>query len=316
MSKCVRVAVAVIVRDHTHLLIARRHSHQDQGGLWEFPGGKLEVYETGYQALVRELEEEVGIHIRQARPLIQVRHDYANQQVLLDVWQVLDFQGEAYGREGQEVRWVALDTLADYAFPAANQAIVQAVRLPDQYLITPEPQQGLSAWLAQLEQGLTQAGPQPLVQIRAHSLKAQDYFKYAYAATELAHQYQARVILNATPDLLQQIPAQGVHLCAWQLAQYNKRPIEKNYFLSCAVHSPEQLAQAQRLQADWVCYSPILPTNSHPETTGLGWQALQNFCQQAKVPVYALGGMRAEHLARVQALGAQGIAGIRCFFNN
>ncbi|PTT03442.1 NUDIX domain-containing protein, partial [Pseudomonas sp. HMWF006] len=84
--KRVHVAAAVIRDDSGKVLIARRADTQHQGGLWEFPGGKVEADESVETALARELHEELGIVVGAARPLIKVHHDYPDKQVLLDVW--------------------------------------------------------------------------------------------------------------------------------------------------------------------------------------------------------------------------------------
>lgn len=120
----VHVAVGVVYDRDGQILISKRHTDSHQGGLWEFPGGKLEEAETVADALRRELLEELGIHIGSIRPLLEVVHDYSDKSVLLDVWVVENFAGEARGREGQPLRWVLPETLYQYQFPAANQAIV------------------------------------------------------------------------------------------------------------------------------------------------------------------------------------------------
>jgi len=107
VNKRVHVAVGVIVNSLGDILIARRANDAHQGGLWEFPGGKVEAGETVSQALTRELHEELGIDIDAAscRSLIEINHDYADKTVFLDVWLVTRFRGEAVGREGQPLRW-------------------------------------------------------------------------------------------------------------------------------------------------------------------------------------------------------------------
>ncbi len=121
------VAAGVIMRDG-QVLLSRRHQHAHQGGLWEFPGGKLEHAESAEQALTRELREELGLVVRRARPMMKVEHDYGDKKVLLDIWWVLDFDGEASGQEGQLVQWCSLAGLADLNFPAANKFIVDEIR--------------------------------------------------------------------------------------------------------------------------------------------------------------------------------------------
>lgn len=127
MADLVHVAVAVIVK-HQQVLIALRKPEQHQGGLWEFPGGKVETDETVQQALSREIAEEVSVEVLSAQPLIEVRHDYGDKSVLLDVWTVDAFAGTPTGREGQIVKWCDIAALHQYDFPAANQAIVQAIQ--------------------------------------------------------------------------------------------------------------------------------------------------------------------------------------------
>ena len=122
----VHVAVGLIIDDQRRVLIGKRSHQQHQGGLWEFPGGKLERGETVLQALTRELLEELEIVVDEAEPFLEVAHDYGDKQVLLDVWKVLRFTGTPRGAEQQPLRWVAVDVLHDYAFPAANQPIVSA----------------------------------------------------------------------------------------------------------------------------------------------------------------------------------------------
>ena len=127
--KPVHVAVGVILDAQNRILISKRAADTHQGGLWEFPGGKVEPGESVGLALARELHEELGIDISPSvRPLLEVHHDYGDKQVLLDVWVVTGFTGEARGREGQPLAWISQAELPDYAFPKANEPIVTAVQ--------------------------------------------------------------------------------------------------------------------------------------------------------------------------------------------
>jgi 8-oxo-dGTP diphosphatase len=121
----VRVAVAVIVGGDGEILITRRHAHAHQGGLWEFPGGKFEADESIGEALQRELREEIGIRVRAHEPLLIIEHDYGDKHVVLDVHRVTGFEGEPAALEGQGMRWVRVDELSNYSFPAANARIVE-----------------------------------------------------------------------------------------------------------------------------------------------------------------------------------------------
>ena len=129
-NKRVHVAVGVIINPRGEVLIAKRASKQHLGGLWEFPGGKLEADEDVRQALARELHEELGIIVTHQTPLCIIRHNYPDKAVLLDVWTVHGFTGQPHGREGQPLRWVKPGELAYNDFPEANRAIIRAIRLP------------------------------------------------------------------------------------------------------------------------------------------------------------------------------------------
>ncbi|HIF54036.1 MAG TPA: NUDIX domain-containing protein, partial [Methylococcaceae bacterium] len=88
-ASALHVAVGVVKNATGHILIALRHDTAHQGGLWEFPGGKVEAGESVEQALSRELKEELNISVQKMMPLIKVRHQYSDLKVLLDVWTVL-----------------------------------------------------------------------------------------------------------------------------------------------------------------------------------------------------------------------------------
>lgn len=129
--KVVHVAVAVItVEDKAgkKILIAKRPDHVHKGGLWEFPGGKVEDAETVLEALTREIKEELDISVLNAAPLLKVQHDYSEKSVLLDVWEVTLFSGSAVGNEGQPVVWVSVDQLNGYQFPEANRPILDVLQ--------------------------------------------------------------------------------------------------------------------------------------------------------------------------------------------
>jgi 8-oxo-dGTP diphosphatase len=125
----VAVAVAVVNED---VLIARRPADKHQGGLWEFPGGKVEAGESTAAALVRELDEEVALPVSHEHmsPLMEIPFNYPDKSVLLEVlWVDVPMNNAllAHGAEGQEVRWVHYSKLNDFQFPEANGPILDAV---------------------------------------------------------------------------------------------------------------------------------------------------------------------------------------------
>ena len=313
------VVAAVIHNAQGQLLIAQRPLHKHQGGLWEFAGGKVDANETPAQALVRELQEELGISATQYRPLLTVEHHYPDKSVRLQVFRVTAFEGEAHGAEGQPTVWVNPEQLKNYAFPAANTPILKAALLPDAYYITPEVNEvggDLLAWLKpRLHVGMTLC-------LRAKSLSKTDYGHLAQQVAQLCSQHQASLMLHTHTDLLSQISsAIGVHLPFKELilqesvltdGQVGK--LHKKY-LAVSCHNIKELHMAWHLGADFATLSPVHSTLSHIEQSGMGWKKFADTVQQAKLPVYALGGMKNEDTPLAQQYGAQGVAAIRGLFS-
>ncbi len=306
--KEVHVAVAV-VRRGDRVLIARRPDGVHQGGLLEFPGGKVEPGETVQQALRRELAEETGLLVEPAslQPVIGIRHDYGDKRVFLDVWQTDAATGEAEGREGQPVSWLALTELRDEDFPAANRAIIRALRLPSVYAITGAFQTHGEA-LERLQNGLAR-GQHRLVVLRAPWLSGQAYGALAADALEICRSHRAGLMLHG-PAALPGPEFAGWHLTWAQASQLRARPLPQGQWLAVSCHDRAQIDHARNLGADFITLGPVQATASHPGAPTLGWPGFGQLTAAASMPVYALGGMDKGHLNAAFSSGAQGIAGI------
>ncbi|WP_397451470.1 Nudix family hydrolase [Pseudomonas sp. NA-150] len=310
--KRVHVAAAVIRGIDGKILIARRADTQHQGGLWEFPGGKVEADESVETALTRELHEELGIVVGAARPLIKVQHDYPDKQVLLDVWEVSSFTGEPHGAEGQPLAWVSARELADYDFPAANRPIVAAARLPAEYMITPD---GLET--PELLRGIQKAiaGGIKLIQLRTPNGYDPKYRDLAVDAVGLCAG-KAQLMLKGPLEWLGDFPAAGWHLTAAQLRKYASkgRPFPEDRWLAASCHDAEELALAEQMGVDFVTLSPVQLTQTHPDAQPLGWELASQLIAGFSKPVFLLGGVGPDERQKAWESGAQGVAGIRAFW--
>ncbi len=120
-----KVAVALITDDACRFLITQRPMHVSQGGVWEFPGGKLEEEESAERALVRELKEELGIEALQFVYLGQVNYQYSEYAVELEVFHVYEFFGAPTCLEGQlSMQWADYKTISGLPFPKANERVM------------------------------------------------------------------------------------------------------------------------------------------------------------------------------------------------
>lgn len=305
----IHVMAAVIRDQQRRILIAKRADTAHQGGLWEFPGGKLEDGETRYEALRRELHEELGIQVKAARPLIDLHHDYADKHIRLDVWEVSAFDGEAHGAEGQPVRWVTEQQLGDFSFPAANQPIVTAAKLPDRYLITPDCAE------PELLRGIERAIDSGirLIQLRQTQL---DDTRYRALSEQLISRWGNQAIFMLKGTQAPEMESSGWHLTTAQLREFSQqptpvRPLAASRWLSASCHDAEELRMAEALGVDFVTLSPVLPTQTHPDALPLGWEKTHALLEHCRLPTYLLGGLTLSELNTAHHAGAQGIAAIR-----
>lgn len=308
-ARTVHVAVGVIIGSDGNILIAKRPDKAHQGGLWEFPGGKVEPGETLMAALKRELFEELSIEVLATEALIKIRHDYGDKIVLLDVHKVTAFSGEPCGNEGQPIAWVAKQDLCNYEFPAANRPIITAINLPQRLLITGN-FNSLDELLTRTESALKQ-GIQ-LVQLRTLNRAGIDE---AIAAMHLlCEDYAAVLMVNTSVDHFAALPNPhhkiGLHLNSHSLHRLNQRPVDASILLSCSCHDQNEIEHAESIGVDFIYLSPVLETRSHPEQQGMGWEVFEELVAKARVPVFALGGMNESHITQATVVGAQGIASI------
>ncbi|MCG6203931.1 8-oxo-dGTP diphosphatase MutT [Rhodopseudomonas sp. HC1] len=125
MNLLLVVAVALIDADN-RVLIAQRPKHKQLGGLWEFPGGKLDPGERPEAALIRELDEELGITVKEAclAPLTFASHAYETFHLLMPLYVCRRWEGQVMPREGQELAWVRANKLRDYPMPPADIPLI------------------------------------------------------------------------------------------------------------------------------------------------------------------------------------------------
>lgn len=123
------IGVAVIWNEQGQILIDRRRPEGAMGGLWEFPGGKIESGETVTECIRREIKEELGIEIEVGERLIVINHTYTHLQVTLTVHHCRHIDGIPQPIECDEVRWVSLNELEKFEFPQANTQIIEALKL-------------------------------------------------------------------------------------------------------------------------------------------------------------------------------------------
>lgn len=116
-----------LIRHEGKLLIQKRPESGLLGGLWEFPGGKIEAGESGEAALLREIREETGLEVQPGEKIGTIRHAYTHFKITLTAWFCDWTKGDAQTNAATENRWVSIEDLKDYAFPGANRKILDLI---------------------------------------------------------------------------------------------------------------------------------------------------------------------------------------------
>jgi 8-oxo-dGTP diphosphatase len=124
-SAAIHVVAGALLNADGCVLIAQRPPGKHMAGGWEFPGGKLSANEQPYDALVRELKEELNIAVLAANPVIAYTHRYADRSVLLDLWHVTRYDGTPSSAEGQAIKWVAMSDLDSVELLAADIPMIE-----------------------------------------------------------------------------------------------------------------------------------------------------------------------------------------------
>ena len=122
-------AVCLIDRDG-RVLLAQRPEGKSMAGLWEFPGGKVEDGETPEVALIRELEEELGINTWESclAPLTFASHTYEKFHLLMPLFACRKWEGTPIAQEGQVLKWVYPKDFRDYPMPPADIPLIPMIR--------------------------------------------------------------------------------------------------------------------------------------------------------------------------------------------
>lgn len=307
MSKVVEVAAAVLIDADGRFLLAQRPARTVYAGYWEFPGGKVEPGETTRQALIRELREEIGIEVQRADPWIVKTFSYPHATVRLHFFRVRQWQGEPQGREEQSLAWQQPGDCNLAPMLPANTPIMRALELPTEYAISNAQSIGVDNFIEHLRQRLSTG--LRLLQLREKEMPLAHFKAFAGRAIALAHQRNARVLINGPAELARELGADGVQWSAAQVSAAGSRPDVA--LVGASAHSDAELRAAEALGADFAVLGSVHSTPTHPDAVGMGWAEFAQRAAGASIPVFAIGGLHQHELTEAWTHGAHGIAMIR-----
>ncbi|MFN3965839.1 MAG: Nudix family hydrolase [Silanimonas lenta] len=326
------VVAAVLRDDRGRVLLARRPAHKTEGGLWEFPGGKVEPGEEAGQALRRELQEELGIEAGPMQPLIRVPvaggvpgapegegSGLPPLRLRLDTWVVAGFQGRPRAREHAELVWAEPAALATYPMPLADHPVRAALTAPEAILVTPGPGEGEA-----VEAGFLRAAEEALARglrrlhLRLPDARAGQRARLAEALAPRCRAHGAALYVHGDAPLAARLGL-GLHLRHGQLFAADAEALcaaqrAAGLPLSAACHDAASLRRAEALGVQDLLLGPVAATPTHPGAPVLGWEGFEALRALTALPVYALGGLGPGDLSEARRHGAQGVAGIRGFW--
>ena len=301
MTRITEVAAAVIERPGEFLL-AQRPEGKPYPGYWEFPGGKIEAGEDPRAALVRELEEELGIRVTEATPWITRVYAYTHATVRLHFWRVTGWKGEPQPLEDQDIRWQKVGAPDVSPMLPANAPVLAALALPEVMVVSSAGEEGIDEWIAELsERALAE---RMLVQVREKGMHRQKVQHLLSRALVRARPFGSMVVVNSDCGAFPQ--CDGLHLTSRALMAAASRPGGSLVGASC--HDESELAHAGKLGLDYVVVGPVKATASHPGAAPLGWARFAELVRDRTMPAYAIGGLTRADLAEARRHGAHGVA--------
>lgn len=308
------VAAAVIRREDGSFLLGQRAPDTFYPGYWEFPGGKVESGETAYDALLRELHEELGIEVRLAYPWLTREHHYEHARVRLHFFEVVQWEGELTPLVHAGFSW-QMPQLSGQSpvnvdispMLPANAPVLKALCLPRIMGVTQAAQIGVTEQLAALDEALRQG--LRCVQVREPTLEPEARERFAHEVVARCRAVDALVLINHDQALARQSGAGGLHLRAAQLAEIEARPDFEWVGASC--HTEDDLARAAELGLDYALLGSVNATESHPGELGIGWPRFAQMLENYTLPVFAIGGLSPQSLSTAKSAKAHGIAAIR-----
>lgn len=311
------VAVGILVRDDGAFLLAQRPHGKPMAGYWEFPGGKLEAGETVFDALVREFDEELGLHVVEAHPWVQRVVVYPHATVRLHFWRSFGegrgWRGHAQSNEGQAFRWEQIDHLTTDPWLVGAQPVKRWMQLPAIYAISNAGEVGSERFLARLDAKLGD-GSIAQLQLREPTMDAGAFASLFDAVRARCAARRVRLLVNSIHDEAFWTKANGVHLTARDLMRLDARPHVDWCLASC--HDASELAHAGRLSLDAAVLGSVRQTASHAGIEGIGWPAFADIASATTIPVYAIGGLQTSDMPDAIVAGAHGIAMIRAAWSS
>lgn len=302
------VAVAVVFNPAGQVLWGCRPEGKPYAGYWEFPGGKVEPDETVWQALVRELKEELDITATEGGPWFRIEHDYEHANVRLHLYRVWAFEGTPKPLEQQAFTWASLGSSDLFPILPATEPLLPKLAQPSLMALS-NYEAGFDACANRLEQALRSIESRVYVQFREKNLKGEALLRAFEHCHALCQETGQAMLLNSSTwrnlqGQLEELPC-PLHLTEAHLLSGQFKEL---LCVGASVHSQSSLTVAFERGLDYAVLGAVKNTASHPEQAGMGWEKFHDIALEARLPVYAIGGLGNADLREARSNGAHGVA--------
>lgn len=299
------VSAGILFNEKGEFLLASRPQGKAYAGYWEFPGGKIEQGETALAALIRELQEEMGITVTQSYPWLQQNFTYPHAHVTLFFFQITAWQGDIMAKEQQQFTWQTVHHLTAQPILPANGPILRALALPRVLPMSNVTDLGEVVFLQRLRQQLDK-GLSSFI-LYEPQLNNERFIPLAEKVMALTEPYMTKVIVHRHFSIAKELGAAGVHLTSADLINCTTRP--NIDYCGASIHHPRELIRAAELKLDYVLVGPIHTSATHFPMSSIDWQQFGQILQhQNTMPVYAFGDVNHSDIQQARSQGAHGIA--------
>lgn len=297
--KKIKVSAGILIKKNK-ILLTQRLKTQSYPYYWEFPGGKKKEHESYFNCLKRELYEEIGIQVKEAKKWIERRYVRDGVNIKIIFYIVHSWSGKVLTNEVNDYRWIdpkAKVEILKKILPK-NKYLLKALRLPSFYLISNFDEIKDKIKKLNLNQ-------EAFLQIREKKLNKED-LEFIYESVK--DKNKLTLIQNIdNKNQLKQV--KNIHLPSKYLKFKTINKIKNKYqIIGVSVHNIKELKLAEALEVDYILVGPVLKTKSHEKVKPIGWKKFSEIANMSDIPVYALGGMCFHHLASALKNGAVGIS--------
>ena len=296
-----------IIKKSDKLLYSKRVKSPYQK-YYEFPGGKVERNETPEIALYRECFEELGIKVSKFNSLGSLVHHYDHLKVKLYIFEILDYKGEIYTKENQELQYMDAFN-SEEKFIDSTYRILNYLSLPRYCSITSKEADNHS------KERISKIYLNNILRYRSNGINQSNYYIQAEKYSKICSDNKIHLVLDVTYyDSFKYLEFKGIHYKSGQLKDLkNKKLIKPNNKLiySASCHNISDINIANNHNFDFILLSPVLASKSNINT--LGWDSFKRLSLEANMPVFALGGMKKSDLDHCLSNNGYGVSGITNF---